>query len=307
MTTKNNGNICAQDIMRQLASDFVWEGRQFEFTNETDRRRFIRDLRLLVAKIKNVSYETVVFNAHSLYFSEAEISALNDMWRRYRKNEPISKIINKKSFWKYDFFVNEDVIDPRPETELILELLLARFASSAALRFLDVGTGSGCLLLSILSEFPQSIGVGIDVCPKAIAVAEYNKKKLNISSASFFTINWNHFLADASGADERHFDVIVSNPPYIKTSHLASLPDNVKNYDPPMALDGGPIGLNAYVEIAALLAENLLPDGIVYFEIGYDQGAAISNILAENGFASVEIKKDINGLDRVLVAERIAN
>ena len=256
----------------------------------------VKDIRKLIAKVKNLSYEKVAFDADSVFLNTEEQEQFQQLLARYRNDEPISKILNSRGFWKYDFFVNEDVLDPRPETELIIETVLTLFNTSEKLNFLDIGTGSGCILLSLLGEFENSAGTGIDISEKAIAVARKNQQQLNTKNANFKNVSWNNF------APSKQFDVIVSNPPYIRTSEIASLDKNVREYDPLLALDGGETGLKPYQEISALATHWLEPNGYIIFEVGYDQAQAVSEILESNGYTSIQTAKDLAGVDRVVYA-----
>lgn len=258
----------------------------------------IRDTRLIIAKIKNISYEKIVFYPEDLFLNDEEQSLFFNMLSRYKNHEPISKIINKKSFWKHVFFVNSDVLDPRPETELIIESMLSKISKDEAIKFLDIGTGSGCILLSLLHEFKNAIGVGIDISEKAIKIAEHNKNVLNIDSAKFINISWNSL----SEYSNEKFDVIISNPPYIKSHEIESLDENVKNYDPLISLDGGYDGLSAYKEISEIAQSILSKNGLIFFEVGYDQANEVKEILLNNGFTEPEIIKDFNDINRVLIA-----
>ena len=257
-----------------------------------------KDIRSLIAKVKNISYEKVAFDADSVFLNAEEQKQLQQLLARYRNDEPISKILNSRGFWKYDFFVNEDVLDPRPETELIIETALKLFNTSEKLNFLDIGTGSGCILLSLLGEFKNSVGLGIDISGKAIAVARQNQQRLNIQNVNFENVSWNNFSPSCQ------FNVIVSNPPYIRTSEIASLNKNVREYDPLLALDGGETGLKPYQEISALATHWLKPNGIIVFEVGYDQSQAVSEILESNGYNSIQTAKDLAGIERVVHGRR---
>lgn len=257
----------------------------------------IRDARLLIAKIKNIAYEKILFTPEEISLDNEEQSLFFNMLLRYKNNEPISKIINKKSFWKHDFFVNRDVLDPRPETELIINCILSRISKESIIKFLDIGTGSGCILLSLLYEYPNAIGLGIDISKKAIEIAEHNKNVVNIKNAGFLNIGWN----DLENVFNEKFDIIVSNPPYIKSCDIKSLDENVKNYDPLISLDGGTDGLNSYKEIAKISKNILSKNGIIFLEVGYDQAKDVKTIFSHYGFTSFEIIKDLNEIDRIVI------
>ena len=253
-----------------------------------------RDLQLIIAKIKNVPRENVILNAQNIHLDHQEIVSFLKMLDLYKKNEPLSKILNNKPFWNSEFYVNCDVLDPRPETELMIEMIQSQFGKQSSINFLDIGTGSGCILLSLLLEYKRARGVGIDISANAIFIAKYNQKELGVANASFFTTDWNDFESGYV------FDIIVANPPYVKTADIPRLNENVRNYDPSLALDGGPFGLTAYISIVPLLRKWLKPGGSVFFEIGYGQAENVSQILQSNCFQIDEIKKDLRGIDRII-------
>ncbi|MDR1561363.1 MAG: peptide chain release factor N(5)-glutamine methyltransferase [Holosporaceae bacterium] len=256
----------------------------------------IKDLRLIIGAIKNISYEKILFLAEKTILNHEEMSIFFKMLNGYLENTPISKLINKKQFWKHEFFVNFNVLDPRPETELIIEMILKRFDPESKIKFLDLGTGSGCVLLSLLAEFKNSVGTGLDISQKAIDVAVYNKNRLNLENANFINADWNNISSD------QKFDVIVTNPPYVKTNDINELDESVRNYDPRISLDGGVDGLKAYREISNLAKKFLAPSGAIFFEIGCDQKKEVEQILCDNGFKIHEIRKDYNGIERVIFA-----
>jgi release factor glutamine methyltransferase len=251
----------------------------------------------MIAKAKDLPREGITLDLENICLSETEETLFFSMLSRYKKNEPLSKILNEKSFWNHDFFVNADVLDPRPETELIIEMILSRFQRQSILNFLDIGTGSGCILLSLLCEYENSRGVGIDISANAIEVARRNQEKIGIATANFSVASWKEFES------EKQFDVIVSNPPYVSCDDILQLDENVRNYDPQLALNGGPAGLDAYMSITPLLKKWIKPHGLVFFEIGYNQAANVVQILQNNVFRIDEIRKDLNGIDRIIVAQ----
>lgn len=281
----------------------------------------LKNARKIIADIKNISYENVVFSSKNVFLDTIELQKFSNMFARLNQGEPISKIIGKKGFWKHEFFVDENVLDPRPETELIIESVLARFADNMELplRFLDIGTGSGCILLSLLSEFKNAMGIGIDISKKAIAIAKKNKEKLEMYRATFINIGWNEILnadnnitnADRKVMDmniDMNIDVIVSNPPYICTDEIKSLDENVRKYDPKIALDGGIDGLEKYREITIVAKEILQKSNAqnknkyIFLEVGYNQADDVKNLLKKNNFKNIVSEKDLNGIDRVVIA-----
>ena len=185
-------------------------------------------------------------------------------------------------------------MDPRPETEIIVERTLKIFAKDQKFDFLDIGTGSGCILLSIAKEFPKSRGIGIDISEKAAAVALKNKSDLRVENAEVQNVGWSDFRP------QKKFDLIVSNPPYIKTSDVLDLDDNVKNFDPHLALDGGCDGLDAYKQLSDLTKNWLNPHGKILLEIGFDQYDAVKNIFESKGFSLENSHLDFQKIRRVL-------
>ena len=251
-------------------------------------------LRLFVARVKNISVNEAILSIDRLQFSPAEIAQLEDFVSRYESCEPVSKILNRREFWNSEFFVNEDVLDPRPETEIIVERSLKIFAKDQEFDFLDIGTGSGCILLSIAKECPKSCGIGIDISKKAVSVALKNKSNLHLENVEIKNISWNDFRP------QKKFDLIVSNPPYIKTSDILDLDDNVKNFDPHLALDGGQDGLDAYKQLSDLTKIWLKPSGKILLEVGFDQHDAVKNIFEKKGFSLANSHLDLQNIRRVL-------
>ena len=254
----------------------------------------VRVLSSFVAKVKGIPEEKARFELDNLRLSRHELAHFLSLLFRYDDHEPISKILNKRAFWESDFFINEDVLDPRPETEIIIEKTLELFEKHESFRFLDIGTGSGCILLSIAKEFRRSYGIGIDVSEKAIAVARKNKKNLHVENVEIKNVDWNYF------EPKKKFDLIVSNPPYIKTDDIFNLDDSVKKFDPHIALDGGKNGLEAYEQLSDLIKDWLNPDGKILLEIGYNQYDDVKNLFKSKGYLLVNSHKDFQKIRRVL-------
>lgn len=211
--------------------------------------------------------------------------------------EPIAYIVGVKEFWSLEFATGKGVLVPRPESELLIEELRKSFSDSrGALRILDLGVGSGCLLLSALSEFPNADGVGIDRSPEAIAWARRNAETLALSARSQFLVSdWRTGIAGA-------FDVILVNPPYISTEDLAALEPEVMRYEPLSALDGGRDGLDSYRDLSPRLALALRPGGRSFVEIGLGQSESVRAILAGSGLEVERIAPDLAGIPRCVVA-----
>jgi len=203
---------------------------------------------------------------------------------------PVSRITGRRAFWKHDFTISDAVLDPRPDTETLVELALeAPFET-----VLDLGTGSGCILLSLLAERPGATGLGTDISADALQIAQENAARLGVAGADFVQSDW---FAEVRGA----FDLIVSNPPYIAADEMPDLSVEVRDHDPEGALTDGGDGLSAYRAIASGAGAHLHPGGRIALEIGWQQGAQVREILGAAGFAEVKVLPDLDGRDRVVI------
>lgn len=207
------------------------------------------------------------------------------------KRIPLQHILGKTEFMGLTFLVNEDVLCPRPDTEVLVEEVLKYLHDG--MRILDIGTGSGCILLSLLHYSNDCQGVGADISGKALQTAKENAKRLSMEQACFVE-------SDLFEKIEGQFEIIVSNPPYIKSGDIAGLMPEVRDHDPHAALDGGADGLFFYREITEKAKDHLPGGGMLFYEIGYDQGEAVRRIMKDNGFREVEVIKDFSGFDRVV-------
>lgn len=211
--------------------------------------------------------------------------------------EPVSKILGHRDFWKHRFIVNSDVLDPRPDTELLVETALIEASGNQPERVLDMGTGSGCILLSLLSELPGITGVGTDISDAALEVAQQNAEALQLNDRVHFMISdW------FSGLDET-FNLVVSNPPYISTTENVTLSPEVIDWDPEVALFAGMDGLQAYRKIASGLSTVLKPDGTALFEIGFGQANSVKAIFERAGFKRISSRFDMGGIERCLIVQ----
>jgi len=260
-----------------------------------DPRRHAR--RLLAAALGLSATEVFAHPERAL--SAREQAQVASMLQRMAASEPLSRISGQREFWGLDFLLSADTLDPRPESETVVEAVLARLPErSAAYRFLDLGTGSGCLLLALLSEFPSASGIGVDIVPGAAIMARRNAELLGMADrAGFIAEDW-------AAAVAARFDVVVANPPYIATAAIAGLLPEVRDHDPHRALDGGADGLAAYRTIAADLSRLLRPGGLFAAEIGSGQAEAVTAILRQNALAIDGIAPDLAGIRRVVVARR---
>jgi len=216
---------------------------------------------------------------------------------RRAAREPLSRILGQREFWSLVFRVTADTLDPRPESETLVELVLDAIGAegrSRPLSILDLGTGSGCLLLALLHELPMATGVGTDLSPAAVQVARENAVVLGLADrASFVASDWAKPI-------NRKFDVILSNPPYIRSCGIDRLEPEVAICDPHRALDGGPDGLRCYRELAAILPILLAPGGVVVLEVGAEMDISVCRIMSEHNLKFIEHRKDLSLLVRCL-------
>jgi len=217
---------------------------------------------------------------------------------RMMAGEPISRVLGRREFWGLSFALSADTLDPRPESETLVEAVLARLGDrGAAHRFLDLGTGTGCLLLALLSECPAALGFGVDIALGAVVTARRNAAALGLAERARFLVG------DWAAAVSGRFAAIVANPPYIATGELAGLPMEVARHDPRRALDGGEDGLAPYRIIARQAPALLLPDGVLAVETGGAPAAAAA-IIAAQGLVIDAIARDLTGIERCVLAHR---
>lgn len=228
---------------------------------------------------------------------EQQISRVLALLRRMVGGEPLSRIFEKREFWGLEFHLSADTLDPRPDTETVVEAVLRRAPDRGApFRLLDLGTGTGCLLLALLAELPAASGVGVDIAEGAARTAARNAVYLGLADrACFFAGNW-------ATAVSGKFDAILANPPYIASAALALLPREVACHDPLRALDGGEDGLRSHRAMAEAAPRLLSPHGILATEIGACQADAVTTIMKDNGLIVDGIEKDLAGIARCVIA-----
>ena len=223
-----------------------------------------------------------------------QLATLNVLLARREAGEPLSRVLGFREFWGLNFKLSPDTLDPRPDTETLIETALNRFAGNPPRRILDIGTGTGCILISLLHEWPDAIGVATDLSAGALETARENAQMNGVADrATFVQTSW-------AGGIEGPFDLIVSNPPYIVRNVVPNLDINVRNYDPILALDGGDDGLDAYRAILTEMKTLLSPGGIALFEIGFDQGESVPRLVEESGATPVAVIPDSGGNPRVV-------
>ncbi len=219
---------------------------------------------------------------------------LNAIIARRARGEPLSRILGWREFWGLRFQLSPDTLDPRPDTEILVQTALTRFTGNPPKRILDIGTGTGCILISLLHEWPDATGVGTDLSAGALETARENARLNGIGNrARFVETRW-------TAGVEGPFDLIVSNPPYIAGGVIPNLDGNVRNHDPILALDGGADGLDAYRAILTEIKPLLSPGGIALFEVGFDQGDSVPRLVEDSGATPVAVIPDSGGNPRVV-------
>ena len=252
----------------------------------------IRDARLLLADCLELRTQNLNLLNDS-YISEIKISKFRRMVKERCKRKPVSKILGYRSFWGRDFEINENVLDPRGDTETLIELILdCKFEN-----MLELGTGSGAIAITVLAERPEVTCVATDISEYALKTASTNSKRHGVESRlKLLHSNW---FEKISGS----FDVIVSNPPYISSEEYAQLSAEVVKYDPKISLTLGGDGLEAYREILSQALEKLSKNGHIFLEIGYTQANAVGHLFREAGFQHIKVHKDLGSRDRVISAK----
>ena len=257
----------------------------------------IIDAELLLSNLMCVPREFLILNGNKLVTPE-----INNKYKKFVKrrinNEPVAYIIGKKEFWSTDFIVNKSTLVPRPETELLIYKII-KFFKNKKINVLDIGTGSGCILLSILKELVYSRGIGIDISKMTIRTAIENSKRLKVSNrVRFKAVDINEF-------NEGKYDLIVSNPPYIPTKDLKKLTKDIVNYEPIVALNGGKDGLDLIKKVIYKSVKLLKKNGLLAIEIGNKQYTKISNILIKNGFKEIGRECDYNKNIRCIISTKL--
>lgn len=252
-----------------------------------------RDARLLLAHAMGIAADRLTLHLPDTLSDPAQ-AAFDAAIAARLTRQPVAQIIGQRLFWGRTFKVTQDTLDPRPETEI----LVAEALSRPFLKILDLGTGTGCILLSCLADMPMASGTGSDLSAQALAVAQENADRLHLATRVKFTQS--DWLKSIPG----RFDLIVSNPPYIAADEMPQLAPDVLQWEPHSALTPGGDGLDAYRQIALQAPSRLLNGGRILLEIGPTQGPAVSALLAAQGLHHIRILQDLDGRDRVVAAEK---
>ncbi|GIU67390.1 peptide chain release factor N(5)-glutamine methyltransferase [Candidatus Phycosocius spiralis] len=253
------------------------------------------DARILLLAATGLDRATLISEPH-LTLTENSAATFETYVARRAAREPAAHIIGKKGFWTLDLHSDRRALVPRPETEVIVDMVLKTFVMDEPKRVLDLGVGAGTIIMSLLVERPAWSGVGIDVCPDALSLAHENAASLGLLNRLSLQVGHWH-----QGIEER-FDCVVSNPPYIPSADLATLEDEVRLYDPRMALDGGADGLDPYRTLFSALPSLLKPNGIFAFEFGMNQSdPVLAMARTTQGLGNISIIKDLSNIDRVIM------
>ncbi len=284
-----NAGVSVAEATRLLGQTFRLAGIE---DPEIDARALLGHA-LQLERAQLISHSERILDAH-------EAATISAFAARRLKREPVSRIIGHREFWNVMLQLSPDVLDPRPETETVVEAALDGIAGDALrterLRILDIGTGSGALLLALLSELPNAVGTGTDISTAALAVARANAERNGLGGRCTFV------ACDIAAGLPGPFDLIVSNPPYIARGDIASLAPEVRDYDPAIALDGGDDGLHGYRAIAAQARGLLAAGGRLIVELGAGQEVAVRALFTEAGMTVAPARDDLAGIPRALGA-----
>jgi release factor glutamine methyltransferase len=257
----------------------------------------VNDARLLLEAGASVTRLEIVTDPRRALTAE-QVAAVQTLVDRRVAREPVSHIVGKRAFWTLDLNVTPGVLTPRPETEFLVEAALATFPKTSPARLLDLGVGSGAVLLAVLAERELASGIGIDISADALAIARGNANMLKLDNRAEF------HLGDWSMTFPEQFDVVLANPPYIPSAEIDSLPPEVSRHEPRIALDGGPDGLDAYRAIVARLNDWVKPGGVFAFEIGAGQVADVEALVTAAGHTLLPLRRDLAGIPRVVSGRR---
>lgn len=262
------------------------------------------EARLLIQHVLDLSHADFIAKSGEIHIERGQYQRIFENLEQLKSGTPFSRITNIREFWGLDFQLSEATLDPRPETERIIEIVLERFKNQKndSLKILDLGTGTGCLLITLLTLFPEAKGIGVDLSEKALETARINAQNHNVlDRITLIQSDWTENI-------EGEFDLIISNPPYIRRGDITNLDKNVKNHDPVLALDGGENGLEAYEKILSgcfLEKKGLLKTlGIMLCEIGFDQADDLKRICKNYDVLLKHVHSDHAGLPRVIELER---
>ena len=256
------------------------------------------DAQILMSKVLKKKKEFIILNLDR-EISDKNLEYFNQLVDQRAKGKPIAYLTEKKSFWKYEFTINKEVLIPRPDTEIIVEQVLALTKNKEKMNLLDVGIGSGCILLSILKDKKSFLGTGVDINNKSLTICRINGHNLDVNNRLKL------FKSDIDNFDNGKYDLIISNPPYIKKAKLKYLDKDVIGFEPRQALDGGIEGLSEIRKVINKSSELIKKKGFLVLEIGFDQKRQVKKILENKGFYIKKIVKDLSNNDRCIISIKI--
>jgi len=256
------------------------------------------DSEILMSKVLNQDRSKIILNLNR-QLNNQDYKLFRQLIISRSKNKPIAYLIGKKSFWKYEFEINDKVLIPRPDTELIVEQVLNIYKNKHNINFLEIGVGSGCIILSILKEKKFFLGKGVDLSKDSIKICEKNANRLNVSNRLKL------FKSDIDNFNLGKYDLIVSNPPYIKKFDLKNLDKDVLNFEPKLALDGGLDGLSEIRKVIKTSSELIKLNGKLILEIAHDQKKMVKKMLNDYGFYINKVAKDLANNNRCIVSTKI--
>ena len=256
------------------------------------------DSEILMSQVIKKDREYLILNLNQKINGKA-YNYYHDLINERSKGKPIAYITGKKFFWKHEFYIDQNVLIPRPETELIIEYVLKKYKNKTKLRLLEIGVGSGCVLLSILDEKKNFLGTGIDLTNKCLKICNNNAIKIGIKNRLKL------FKSDIDKFNLGKYDLIISNPPYIKKIDLKYLDTDVKDFEPKMALDGGLEGLSEIRKVIKKSSELIKKKGILILEIAFNQKNDVKKLLNNKGFYINKVLKDYANKDRCIISTKI--
>ena len=255
------------------------------------------EARILIAQATGLNSNEI---NSSIIINDEEKSKLESMIQERVKHKPLDKVIGYKGFYCYNFLTSVDVLSPRPDTEILVEEAIRIIKENKSTNLLDLGTGSGCIVLSILAQCKDMYATAVDISDKALTIAKKNAKNLGVYDRCRF-VNAGWFDTDFNDKIEKTYDIIVSNPPYIPTSDIETLEPEVKNFDPMLALDGGIDGLDSYKQIAKISKDKIADNGYILIEAGINQEQDIVKIFTSHNLQHITTLKDLNSIPRCIV------
>ena len=256
------------------------------------------DCEILLSKTINKNREYIILNQKE-NLDKKYIEVFYSLIERRKKGEPVAYLLNKKEFWKETFYIDKNVLIPRPDTEHVIEEVIRFTQKDSKLHILDIGTGSGCIMLSILKERKNFKGTGIDISKECIKASKYNAKRLKLNNRSKF------YISDVDNFLIGKYDVVVSNPPYIEHLSLKYLDRDVVDFEPKLALNGGHDGFSKITKVINKTSSLIKKNGLFVLEIGYNQKTKAIKILKKNGFYIKKVLKDYGKNDRCIVSTKL--